>query len=58
MGLMQRLAHERHRAVVIVTHDNRMLGYADRIVRLEDGRIHTEAQAPSSFESTLQGANV
>jgi putative ABC transport system ATP-binding protein len=58
MGLMQRLAHDRHRAVVIVTHDNRMLGYADRIVRLEDGRIQTEAQPPSSFESTLQGANV
>src|SRR5580692_4306689 len=39
MALMQRLAHERDRAVVIVTHDNRMLGYADRIVHIEDGRI-------------------
>ena len=39
MELLQRLAHQRGRAVVIVTHDNRMLGYADRIVKMEDGRI-------------------
>ncbi len=39
MELLQRLAHDRARAVVIVTHDNRMLGYADRTVHIEDGRI-------------------
>ena len=39
MDLLQRLAHERGRAVAIVTHDSRMLGYADRTVRMEDGRI-------------------
>ena len=39
MDLLQRLARERGRAVAIVTHDNRMLGYADRTVRMEDGRI-------------------
>ena len=39
MDLLRSLAHERDRSVVIVSHDNRMLGYADRIVHLEDGRI-------------------
>jgi putative ABC transport system ATP-binding protein len=39
MRLLARLARERDRAVVIVTHDNRMLGYADRIVDIQDGRI-------------------
>ncbi|HET7220478.1 MAG TPA: ABC transporter ATP-binding protein [Vicinamibacterales bacterium] len=39
MVLLRALAHERGRAVVIVSHDSRMLGYADRIVHLEDGRI-------------------
>jgi putative ABC transport system ATP-binding protein len=39
MNLLQRLAHDRNRAIAIVTHDNRMLGYADRTVRMEDGRI-------------------
>jgi putative ABC transport system ATP-binding protein len=39
MGLLQHLAHERGRAVAIVTHDSRMLNYADRIVKMEDGRL-------------------
>jgi putative ABC transport system ATP-binding protein len=33
------LAHERGRAVVIVTHDNRTRDFADRIVHIEDGMI-------------------
>jgi putative ABC transport system ATP-binding protein len=37
--LLHALAHERGRAVVIVTHDNRTLSYADRIVHIADGRI-------------------
>jgi putative ABC transport system ATP-binding protein len=39
MDMLRGLAHERGRAVVIVTHDNRILEYADRVVRIEDGRI-------------------
>jgi putative ABC transport system ATP-binding protein len=39
MDLLRTLARERDRAVVIVTHDSRLLGYADRIVHLEDGRV-------------------
>lgn len=39
MDLLQELAHEKNRAVVVVTHDNRIFDYADRIVEIEDGRI-------------------
>jgi len=39
MRLLRDLARERDRAVVIVTHDSRLLEFADRIVRIEDGRI-------------------
>ncbi len=39
LELMRELAHEKGRAVVIVTHDSRALAYADRIVHIEDGRI-------------------
>lgn len=39
MEVMQRLARERNRAVALVTHDNRILEYADRVVQIEDGRI-------------------
>ena len=39
MEMMSTLAHQRGRAVVIVTHDSRVLSFADRIVKIEDGAI-------------------
>ncbi len=39
MDLLQELAHEQKRSIVVVTHDNRIFDYADRIVEIEDGRI-------------------
>jgi len=42
MELLCELAHERNRAVVIVTHDTRIVDLGDRFVRIEDGRISSE----------------
>jgi putative ABC transport system ATP-binding protein len=39
MEMMSELAHKRGRAVVIVTHDSRVMSFADRIVKIEDGAI-------------------
>lgn len=39
LDILHSLARERNRAVVVVTHDPRVLEYADRVVRIEDGRI-------------------
>jgi putative ABC transport system ATP-binding protein len=39
VNLMQRLAKEQRRTIVLVTHDNRILDIADRIVHMEDGRL-------------------
>jgi putative ABC transport system ATP-binding protein len=39
MEMMSELAHQRGRAVVIVTHDSRVLDFGDRIVKIEDGAI-------------------
>lgn len=39
LDLLRELAHEKGRAVVIVTHDSRAQAYADRIVTIEDGRV-------------------
>jgi putative ABC transport system ATP-binding protein len=39
MEMMSEMAHTRGRAVVIVTHDSRVMSFADRIVRIEDGVI-------------------
>jgi putative ABC transport system ATP-binding protein len=43
--LLQRLAHQHNRCVVMVTHDPRVLSYGDRILRLEDGRLLREESA-------------
>jgi len=37
--MMRELAHRNGRAVVIVTHDSRLLEFADRTIRIEDGLI-------------------
>jgi len=52
--MMRGLAHQRARAVVIVTHDSRMLDFADRIARLEDGLVVPSdvAEIPSARFAT------
>jgi len=37
--MLAALAHDRCRAVVIVTHDNRIVEFADRIINIEDGKV-------------------
>lgn len=37
--LLSRLAHEQRRAVIVVTHDPRVGELADRVTRIEDGRL-------------------
>ncbi len=41
---LERLAHEKGKAVVVVSHDSRLEPYADRIVSLLDGRIVNDAR--------------
>jgi putative ABC transport system ATP-binding protein len=37
--IMQRLAREQNCAILLVTHDNRILDIADRIIHMEDGYL-------------------
>jgi len=39
MDVLRGLARDRGRAVVMVTHDQRVAQYADRVVHIEDGRL-------------------
>ncbi len=59
--LLQNLAHRRDRAVVMVTHDPRVLPYGDRILHLEDGRLRGEEtrmipHVHPDFTAVLPGA--
>jgi putative ABC transport system ATP-binding protein len=49
--VLKSIAHRDGRAVVIVTHDHRLLRFADRIAVLEDGRIVRVESAASLLEA-------
>ncbi|MDO8399779.1 MAG: ABC transporter ATP-binding protein [Bradyrhizobium sp.] len=45
MKILTTIAREQGRAVLIVTHDPRLLPFADRVVHIEDGRIVREERS-------------
>ncbi len=50
MELLQKVALEHQRTLVIVTHDSRIFNFADRIARMDDGRIEQVAGSPAEIE--------
>ena len=53
MGLIRRMASAPDRVVLLVTHDERIYHFADRIAHVEDGRI-THVSTPA--EALAQAA--
>jgi len=41
MEIMRRVAHGPDRTLIVVTHDARIFGFADRIARMDDGHIES-----------------
>jgi len=55
MELLKTVATRPNRSVIIVTHDQRIEGYADRIIEMEDGRIR--ATHASHREGVARGVH-
>ena len=54
MEIFRETVRKPGRAALVVTHDNRIFKYADRIARMNDGRIvevHAAADVPADFSS-------
>lgn len=51
MKILAEIAREKARAVLIVTHDPRLLPFADRVVHIEDGRIDREERRDGKPQS-------
>jgi putative ABC transport system ATP-binding protein len=49
MQLLKEVALHKDRALVIVTHDARIFGFADRIAKMDDGRIDSVVDAVSNL---------
>jgi len=50
MKILAGVAQEQQRAVLIVTHDPRLLPFADRVVHIEDGRIVREERRGAKLQ--------
>jgi putative ABC transport system ATP-binding protein len=51
MTILREIASDPNNAVLVVTHDNRVYHFADRIVTMNDGRITGEATPPRNPET-------
>jgi putative ABC transport system ATP-binding protein len=56
MEILRDLAADGQRALVVVSHDPRIYGFADRIARMDDGRI-TGFEGPAAGPAAGPGAN-
>jgi putative ABC transport system ATP-binding protein len=50
MELLRDVARHPDRCVIVVTHDNRVFKYADRMTEMEDGRVHKVHENYSQYE--------
>jgi len=46
MTILDRIARDPLRGVLVVTHDPRVLPFADRVIHIEDGRIFSSEESP------------
>ena len=54
VNLMKKLAKEQGCTILMVTHDNRILDIADRIVEMEDGTLASRKLARNSQDSSVK----
>lgn len=51
MNLMRNVVNKHHKTLVMVTHDNHLASYADRIIHISDGKIVRIEDNTESFKS-------
>jgi putative ABC transport system ATP-binding protein len=56
MALLCEAAVRPDRAVIVVTHDNRIFHFGDRIAHMDDGRIVDIAEGPDAEGHAEEGA--
>jgi len=55
MKLLRKLTTEQGRTAIVVTHDQRIFHFADRLFRLENGRIvQSESGKPKAENGTIR----
>jgi len=57
MQLLKEVACRPDRAVIVVTHDNRVLHFGDRIIHMNDGQIETVTGPEPAFAGSMQASH-
>lgn len=58
MKLLAEIARTQNRSILVVTHDPRTLGYADRVIKIEDGLIVSEEHTTRHAAGLTKGNGV
>ncbi len=56
MTILQNLAMDKDRAVLVVTHDHRVFSFADRLIELEDGLVRADYLMTEPLEKSARPA--
>ena len=57
VNLMQQLANEQKTTIIMVTHDNKILDVADRIIIVEDGALAGKEQEEAFIRRMRDGSH-
>jgi len=57
MGLLKNVALQNERALVIVTHDSRIFGFADQIAKMDDGQITNVSRNDQTTATTTNSTH-
>ena len=58
MELMVSMARQHRQTLIIVTHDPEIADYADRIIHLIDGKIHSDRKNQPCFYTDFRNTNI
>jgi len=58
MTILAQIAKDPSRAVLVVTHDPRIIPFADRVIHIEDGRILSEERNPAGRIQSIRPAKL
>jgi putative ABC transport system ATP-binding protein len=55
LNLMRKIVHEKKQTMVMVTHDNYLASFGDKVIHIKDGKITKIDEHPGGVAETVEG---